>query len=127
MTGSGHCGLPPQADRVGASGSPGVGVTSKSSITVSLLLAVVLALLAGCARPAAVWDGRRGYDGNGDYGYDLDAAVARLRDDCAVPIYTGLPFGHVRDKLTLPVGGRLALDVRDGAARLAFHDYAPMR
>jgi hypothetical protein len=39
----------------------------------------VLALLAGCARPAAVWDGRRGYDGNGDYGYDLDAARAEAR------------------------------------------------
>lgn len=62
-----------------------------------------------------------------DGGYDLDAAVARLRDACGVPIYTGLPFGHVRDKLTLPVGGRLALDVRDGAARLAFHDYGPAR
>jgi muramoyltetrapeptide carboxypeptidase len=62
-----------------------------------------------------------------DGGYDLDAAVARIRDACAVPIYTGLPFGHVRDKLTLPVGGRLALDVRDGAARLRFHDYAARR
>jgi len=62
-----------------------------------------------------------------DGGYDLDAAVARIRDACAVPIYTGLPFGHVRDKLTLPVGGRLALDVRDGAARLRFHDYAAKR
>ena len=59
-----------------------------------------------------------------DGGYDLDAAVDRLRDAAGVPIHTGLPFGHVRDKLTLPVGGRLALDVRDGAARLAFHDYA---
>jgi len=58
-----------------------------------------------------------------DGGYDLDAAVARIREACPTPIYTGLPFGHVRDKLTLPVGGRLALDVRDGAARLAFHDY----
>ncbi|HEY8243522.1 MAG TPA: LD-carboxypeptidase [Casimicrobiaceae bacterium] len=62
-----------------------------------------------------------------DGGYDFDAAVARIRDACAVPIYTGLPFGHVRDKLTLPVGGRLALDVRDGAARLRFHDYAAGR
>jgi hypothetical protein len=26
-----------------------------------------------------VWDGRRGYDGNGDYGYDLDAARAEAR------------------------------------------------
>jgi len=62
-----------------------------------------------------------------DGGYDFDAAVARIRDACAVPIYTGLPFGHVRDKLTLPVGGRLALDVRDGAAQLRFHDYAAGR
>lgn len=59
-----------------------------------------------------------------DGGYDLDAAVARVREASPVPIYTGLPFGHVRDKLTLPVGGRVALHVRDGAARLAFHDYA---
>jgi muramoyltetrapeptide carboxypeptidase len=59
-----------------------------------------------------------------DGGYDLDAAVGRLREATDVPIYTGLPFGHVREKLTLPVGGKLALEVRDGAARLAFHDYA---
>jgi muramoyltetrapeptide carboxypeptidase len=59
-----------------------------------------------------------------DGGYDLDAAVGRLREASDVPIYTGLPFGHVREKLTLPVGGKLALEVRDGAARLAFHDYA---
>jgi muramoyltetrapeptide carboxypeptidase len=62
-----------------------------------------------------------------DGGYDLDAAVARIREACATPILTGLPFGHVRDKLTLPVGGRLALDLRDGAARLAFHDYGRKR
>ena len=66
--------------------------------------------------------------GGNDGGYDLQAAVARLREASPVPIYAGLPFGHVRDKLTLPVGGRVALDVRDGAARLAFHDYAsPVR
>ena len=59
-----------------------------------------------------------------DDGYDLDAAVARIREAVTTPIFTGLPFGHVRDKLTLPVGGRLALDVRDGEARLRFHDYA---
>ena len=35
---------------------------------------LLLGLLAGCARtPGYVWDGRRGYDGNGDYGYDLAA------------------------------------------------------
>ena len=40
----------------------------------SLVLALLL-MLAGCGGPAgqASWDGRRGYDGRGDYGYDLDA------------------------------------------------------
>lgn len=58
-----------------------------------------------------------------DGGYDFDAAVAQLRSVTSVPIYTGLPFGHVPDKLTLPVGGRCTLDVRAGAATLAFADY----
>ena len=59
-----------------------------------------------------------------DGGYDLDAAVAQMRSACAVPIYTGLPFGHVADKLTLPVGGRCDLMVRGGNATLVFSDYA---
>lgn len=58
-----------------------------------------------------------------DGGYDLDGAIAQIRSVCPVPILTGLPFGHVRDKLTLPVGGRCALDVRGGAATLSFSDY----
>ena len=44
-----------------------------------IMALLVLALLAGCARPAHVWDGRRGYDGNGDYGYDLNASRAEAR------------------------------------------------
>jgi len=58
-----------------------------------------------------------------DDGYDLAAAIAHIRARVAVPVYTGLPFGHVPDKLTLPVGGRCALDVRDGRATLRFSDY----
>ncbi len=66
-------------------------------------------------------------------GYELDgqrqrlrrgAMVAHARSRFGVPIYTGLPFGHVPEKLTLPVGGRCALAVRDGQARLVFSDYA---
>jgi muramoyltetrapeptide carboxypeptidase len=53
-----------------------------------------------------------------DDGYDFAAMVEQLRAHCAVPILTGLPFGHCRDKLTLPVGGRCALTVRGGAAEL---------
>jgi muramoyltetrapeptide carboxypeptidase len=58
-----------------------------------------------------------------DGGYDLDAAIAQIRSTCTTPILTGLPFGHVRDKLTLPVGGRCALDVRAGAATLVLSDH----
>jgi muramoyltetrapeptide carboxypeptidase len=58
-----------------------------------------------------------------DAGYDFDAAVAQLRSRVGVPIYTGLPFGHVPDKLTLPVGGRGDLEVRDGKARLTLSGY----
>ena len=54
-----------------------------------------------------------------DGGYDLAAAVAHLRKRTQVPIFTGLPFGHVPDKLTLPVGGRCDARGarRDGEAR----------
>jgi muramoyltetrapeptide carboxypeptidase len=66
-----------------------------------------------------------GYElGPNDNGYDAEAMIAQVRDRLGVPLYTGLPFGHRPDKLTLPVGGRCALIVRDGAARLAFSEYA---
>jgi muramoyltetrapeptide carboxypeptidase len=58
-----------------------------------------------------------------DAGYDLAAAIAQLRDASPAPIFTGLPFGHVPDKLTLPVGGRCALEAGDGVARLRLFDY----
>ena len=58
-----------------------------------------------------------------DDGYDLAAAIAQIRARVATPIYTGLPFGHVPDKLTLPVGGRCEIDARDGRATLRLSDY----
>ena len=46
------------------------------------------------------------------------AVVEHARARFGVPIYTGLPFGHCRDKLTLPVGGHCRADGarRRGAA-----------
>ena len=58
-----------------------------------------------------------------DGGYDLDAAIAALRSCVPVPIHTGLPFGHIRDKVTLPVGGRCELQVRNGHARMHLSHY----
>jgi muramoyltetrapeptide carboxypeptidase len=46
-----------------------------------------------------------------DRGYTLKSAVAHLRQVCPTPILTGLPFGHVPTKLTLPVGAKVQLVV----------------
>ena len=47
-----------------------------------------------------------------DNGFDLEAVVASWRQRLALPIFTGLPFGHIADKLSLPIGGeaRVASD-----------------
>jgi muramoyltetrapeptide carboxypeptidase len=69
-----------------------------------------------------------GYElGPNDNGYDAAAMVAHFRAELGVHVYTGLPFGHVSEKLTLPVGGHCALTVRDGHARLVFSDYGTRR
>jgi len=47
-----------------------------------------------------------------DRGYTLKSALAHLRSVCKTPILTGLPFGHVPTKLTLPVGARVTLAVQ---------------
>ena len=47
-----------------------------------------------------------------DNGYNFDEMVAHMRSRCQVPILTGLPFGHVRDKVTLPVGQMAHLSVQ---------------
>ncbi len=44
-----------------------------------------------------------------DHGYTLKTALAHLRSVCKTPILTGLPFGHVHPKVTLPVGVRVQL------------------
>lgn len=43
--------------------------------------------------------------GAADNGFDMDAVIRSWRQRLAVPIYTGLPFGHIPDKLSLPIGG----------------------
>lgn len=47
-----------------------------------------------------------------DRGYRLKSVVAHLRDQLKVPVLTGLPFGHIRTKISLPVGRRATLLVQ---------------
>lgn len=45
-----------------------------------------------------------------DNGYDFDAMIGYLRERLGVPLLRGLPFGHMRDKVTLAVGSRGRLE-----------------
>lgn len=58
-----------------------------------------------------------------DRGYGMTAMLAQLRARTRVPILSGLPFGHVPTKLTLPVGRRVTLAVqgRDAFVGWATH------
>jgi muramoyltetrapeptide carboxypeptidase len=47
-----------------------------------------------------------------DRGYTLKSAVARVRAGMKTPLLTGLPFGHVQPKVSLPVGLRAQLLVQ---------------
>jgi muramoyltetrapeptide carboxypeptidase len=47
-----------------------------------------------------------------DRGYGLKAMVARVREATRTPVLTGLPFGHVHPKVSLPLGRRVQLVVQ---------------
>lgn len=55
-----------------------------------------------------------------DRGYTLKTALAAVQARLAVPLLTGLPFGHVPTKVCLPVGARAQLVVQGREALLAW-------
>jgi len=57
-----------------------------------------------------------------DRGFSLRVAVQQLRSVCDTPILTGLPFGHVPTKVSLPVGARVQLAVQGREAFVGWHD-----
>ncbi|HJV87143.1 MAG TPA: muramoyltetrapeptide carboxypeptidase [Noviherbaspirillum sp.] len=62
-----------------------------------------------------------------DNGYDFAAMLDYLRERLGVPILTGLPFGHTRDKATLAVGSQARL-ISDGtSASLTMSGYPNLR
>jgi muramoyltetrapeptide carboxypeptidase len=56
-----------------------------------------------------------------DRGYGLKQAVEHLRSVCDTPILTGLPFGHVATKVTMPFGLKVALVVQGRNALIGWH------
>jgi muramoyltetrapeptide carboxypeptidase len=55
-----------------------------------------------------------------DRGYRLKDAIEALRARTQVPILTGLPFGHIPTRVTLPVGRRVTLAVEGRDAFVAW-------
>jgi len=55
-----------------------------------------------------------------DRGYNLNAAIEMIRQRLpkAIPMITGLPFGHQAEKVTLPVGARAQLSYQSSGFAL---------
>ena len=49
----------------------------------------------------------------GRFPYSMDHVTATLRELLPIPVLTGLPFGHVAKKLTLPYGAPVRLSIHD--------------
>lgn len=58
-----------------------------------------------------------------DNGYDMDAVVRWLRATVKVPVVTGLPYGHVKVKATLPVGRKVGIATEGGMAHLVLDEH----
>lgn len=58
-----------------------------------------------------------------DNGYDFAAMLDYLRGRLGIPILTGLPFGHTRDKATLAVGSQVSLRSSAGMVTLQMGGY----
>lgn len=76
-----------------------VPTSSPALLVGAAVLALALTNCGGHSYRTTRWDGRRGYDGNGDYGYDPDAPrqaaafEARARQNYPVPGPPGDPWG----------------------------------
>jgi len=60
----------------------------------------------------------------GRYPYSMEEVLEALRKLLPFPVLTGLPFGHVARKLTLPFGAAASLTLSEGGYGLRFSGYA---
>lgn len=58
-----------------------------------------------------------------DAGYDMPEVVKWLRKSVKVPVVTGLPYGHVRTKATLPIGRKVGIATEKGVAHLVLDEH----
>ncbi|MDB5745945.1 MAG: muramoyltetrapeptide carboxypeptidase [Massilia sp.] len=65
--------------------------------------------------------------GTMDNGYSFDAMVAYLRAALPVPVITGLSFGHIPRRVTIPFGASATLLSYPEGFRLTLSDYPTLR
>lgn len=58
-----------------------------------------------------------------DNGYDFDAMLAYLRHKLPIPVLTGLPFGHIPVRATIPFGAQARLHSDGTRFTLTMRDY----
>lgn len=75
--------------------------------------ALILADFDDCLPPAS---GAR-------YPYSMAEVTETLRQLLPYPVLTGLPFGHIHEKVTIPLGGRARIHINHAGYRLDFSQY----
>jgi len=63
----------------------------------------------------------------GDNGYDFDTMLAYLRATLPCPVLTGLEFGHIPRRVTIPFGAQARLQSLDAGWRITLSDYPTLR
>jgi muramoyltetrapeptide carboxypeptidase len=58
-----------------------------------------------------------------DAGFDMPAVLAWLRKTVKVPVLTGLPYGHIKSKATLPVGKKVGIATEPGMVHLVLDEH----
>jgi muramoyltetrapeptide carboxypeptidase len=58
-----------------------------------------------------------------DNGYNLKETIEQVRSVVGIPVITGLPFGHIPDMVTLPVGASARLRATPHGFELAVNGY----
>jgi len=56
-------------------------------------------------------------------GFDMPSVLRWLRATVKVPVITGLPYGHIRVKATLPVGRKVGIATEKGMAHIVLHEH----
>jgi muramoyltetrapeptide carboxypeptidase len=62
-----------------------------------------------------------------DNGYDFGAMLAYLRETLPIPVLSGLPFGHIPRRVTIPFGAQATLVSDEEGFRLTMSNYPTRR